>query len=95
MVCREINAAHQQFRVHDAVEKRYHGLNNELRRGGLPVKIGCAVGVLRNLPAIAVCGHFAAVTAADGGVGEIFDVVSHGQYQLVCHKLLAYQIKHQ
>ena len=28
MVGREVNSAHQQFGVHDAVEKRYHGLDN-------------------------------------------------------------------
>ena len=48
------NTARQQFGVHDAIEKCYHGLDNELRRGGLPVKIGCAVGVLRDLPTILI-----------------------------------------
>ena len=53
------------------------------------------MGVLRNFSPIAVRGDFSLILAAFSGVCQIFDIISHGQNNLVCDKTFVHQIKNQ
>ena len=54
IVGRDVDSAHQQVGIDDAVEEVHHGLCNQFRRRGHAVEICRAVGMLRSLTSIIV-----------------------------------------
>ena len=88
-VRREIKSPNRQLRIDLCVINAKNGVRDVPGRRCLSRQVCCSVGVLGDLPSIAVCHGLAVVTAACG----VFNVISHRQGQLIRYQLLFQQIQ--
>ena len=61
--------------------------------GGVLLQVGGAMGVLGDLPPVAVCLDLAVVLLPALGIPQVFNVIAHGEGELVGCQPLAHQIQ--
>ena len=95
MICGQTDAPDQKYGIHDPFIQLCHRFH-DLRGGGcLPGQMCGSVGMFWHFPPISVHRHRPVVLPAYHGIGEIFDIIPHCQYQLIRHQSFIHQIKRQ
>ena len=61
----------------------------------MTVKVNRAVGLLRDPAAIAVGFHRAVIPGPPRRIGQVLNIIAHGQHHLIGDKPLIHQIQHQ
>ena len=87
------HTAHQEAGIQDALAEAVCGGDDAPRGGGVASQVLGAVGVLGDPAAVVIGGDLPLVAGGSCGVGEVLDIVAHGEDDLVGHKALIHQIQ--